>query len=197
MEIAKQSAEAAERLAEANESLAISGQRGWLIVMTAQATPDHAPHQDKVIVRAHFQFKNVGNKPIAQLRLRHCKRILASDPKDFAGLETVFEATLAPNAEVLLKPIYECTPAEFSKIKSRETKLYFYGYAIYNGHLRAASGRRNGGGSSTETNWSRPRRGTGSGERLAAGRGTLGAAPSTHGNAYPPETATVAYPRNS
>jgi hypothetical protein len=140
LEIARQSADAAERLAVANETLAISGQRGWLIIIEAEGSPDRT--DSKVIIRTKFTFKNVGKTPIAGVRLRHCKRVLADDPKDndFDGLETVYDPTIAPGAvHTLRPPLHECSPTDFSKIKSKREKVYFFGNANYQdvfGHPR-------------------------------------------------------------
>jgi hypothetical protein len=142
LEIARQSVLAAERLAEANEALAIAGQRGWLIIVDAQATPDHA--ELKVVVRSQFQFRNVGKTPIGKILLRHCEKVLGDDPKDYAGLTLERYATLAPNAEILIRPICECSLQDFSKIKRREATLYFYGNAMYEdifGHSHGISWR--------------------------------------------------------
>jgi hypothetical protein len=129
LEIARQNAGAADRLAEANEALAIAGQRGWLVIAEASASPQHT--ENKVIIRAHFLIKNVGKTSLTNIALRYCRKVLAEDPKDFAGMETQVYATLAPNSEKSLHVIYEAQPAEFSAIKTGDVKLYFYGNAAY------------------------------------------------------------------
>jgi hypothetical protein len=131
LETAQRSAEAAERLAEANEALAIAGQRGWLIVFKADGAAQHAPEHSKVNVRAGFVFRNVGKTPIANIYLRHCEKVLPDDPRDYVGLRLERHATLAPAAEIELSSLCECSSAEFSKIKRRELKVYFWGNATY------------------------------------------------------------------
>jgi len=131
LETAQRSAEAAERLAEANEALAITGQRGWLIVFKAQGAAQHLPEHSKVIVRAAFVFRNVGKTPIAKIFLRHCEKVLPHDPKGYSGLTLERHATLAPAAEIELSVLSECSLDEFSKVKERELKVYFYGNAMY------------------------------------------------------------------
>jgi len=145
LDIAKQSAEAAERLAEANEALAIVGQRGWLIVFdTSPLVEDHASIHNKVIVRCHILFKNVGKTAINDIHVRHCEKVQTIEPTDYAGLHTIRRTTVAPNGDVSLDQLYECTPTEFSEIKTGGLRLYFYGNTTYRdifSHLRTTRWR--------------------------------------------------------
>jgi hypothetical protein len=145
LEIAKQSADAAERVAEANEALAIVGQRGWLIVFdTDPIVEDHSSIHNKVIVRCHILFKNVGKTAIHDIRVRHCEKVSATEPTDYAGLHTVRRTTVAPDGEVSLIQLYEGTPAEYAKIKAGALMLHFYGNTIYRdifNHLRTTRWR--------------------------------------------------------
>lgn len=132
LEIAKQSAAAAERLAEANEALAIVGQRGWLMVFDpSSSVEDHASIHNKVIVRCHVLFKNIGKTAINDIYVRHCESVSATEPTDYTGLHTVRRTTVAPNGDISLNQLYECTPTEFSKIKAGALTLYFYGNTTY------------------------------------------------------------------
>lgn len=124
-----QALDAAESLAEANEALAVSGQRGWLIMAGSESSVDST--NDKINVRVQFTFRNVGKTPVGGVRLRHCKEVLDAPPKDFVGLADEYYASVAPDAPIVLYQLCECPFEVFSAIKSGKTKLYFYGNLSY------------------------------------------------------------------
>jgi hypothetical protein len=92
---------------------------------------DHAQIHNKVIVRCHVLFKNVGRTAINNIHVRYCEGVSANEPTDYAGLHTVRRTTLAPSGDISLNQLHECTPTEFSRIRSGTVTLYFYGNATY------------------------------------------------------------------
>jgi hypothetical protein len=132
LEIARQNAEATERLAEVTAALAISGQRGWLVVFkNSRAADHHWEVHNKAVVRCFLLFKNIGKTAITDVHMRYCTKVSAAEPTDYYPQETKSYATVPPNGDIPLNYSFDCNAATWEKLNAGTEKVYFYGNAIY------------------------------------------------------------------
>lgn len=131
LEIATRNAAASERLAEANETLAISGYRGWLVVVKAPFSTVHNSDGGVTVVGG-VHFRNCGRTPCSGIGARHCVSFLPQQPMGFAddGGHTNF-AVVAPDEEVTILFKHTFNATEFQQLQSKAKTLYIYGNLHY------------------------------------------------------------------
>ena len=128
LEIAQRNADAAERLAETNEALAISGQRGWFIVAGYDSNMNSG---DEVSVHATITFRNVGRTPIGRVTIRRCERIAQKHPESYEGLTHIDAANIPPDGVYTVHHQIQCKHQQWSDVKKGKAKIFFFGNLSY------------------------------------------------------------------
>jgi hypothetical protein len=134
LDVAKRNADASERLAEANEALAISGQRGWFIVkeQAGSVTPVQMQDGPRMQIHLSIRFVNAGKTPVANVRIRACSQILQSRPLDYSeGCNNQHHPIVAPGTDIGIGQAIMCTHEEHRALTPAVRTAYFYGNVSY------------------------------------------------------------------
>lgn len=131
LEIAKRNAESADRLAEANEALAITGQRAWIIVNVKDGGSSRS--DNRLGIAFETTFRNSGPTPAANVEVTEqqvVRRMDESEP-DLRKGSTMRFGVMSPGAERSVKGSYYCTPEETELMRQHKAEVWIHGNVLY------------------------------------------------------------------